>query len=129
MTFLGIKHIIQFIMAEYLGPSLEKDYYSSKFVRVTDNLYVTLAGDINTQHSVLAHEHNLLQRINQLRTSSPEEIDAGFITVSNTLQLIVVNLGSMILNLPAVVDARKRTIEVVLSKTPGYKVISPKLAL
>ncbi len=70
-------------MPHFIGPSKETPSYYTRFIRVEKRIYVPDPPDDTTTHARLAMIDKLHQRIEKLKGTKPEALDAGFIFHSN----------------------------------------------
>lgn len=113
-------------MSIYERPNPNIILYTSKFVRVGDIIAVTKPGDVDTSHKSLATTDGLLKKIEKLRGTKPNEIDAGTVTFDRrSLQKPMIILGgvSPTLDVPTDYSARQKTIELFVKNTIGYEVV------
>lgn len=111
-------------MTRYEGPSLAKDIYSSKFVRVGERIHVTEPGDTGTRHDDLAKKDGILEEIARLQRDDPTALDAGQFTIFThpSGNEVTVHQDSSSLRLPMTREARDNTIAEFAKQTPGYTV-------
>lgn len=109
-------------MTIYTGPNKEVPggAYVAKFVRVEGVLITTLPNGIAQEHSVLAEQDGLADRLREVRALNPSEVDGGFYTVKEGT--IRVHNVSDSLELPSTIEARDKTGARFRELSEGFQV-------
>lgn len=94
--------------------------FESKFVRVRNDLFITDYNDTDTLHINLARKHKLLDKIEDLKSQNPSEIDGGIIFVDG--KRIQIGSSSTSLELPLTQDARDNTLQKIQRRLPDFNV-------
>lgn len=111
-------------MPPYNGPSKERSLYSSKFIRVARDIFVTLPENLDTTHANLARLDGILDRLKSVKLINPDEIDAGYFSVID--KEIVVASNSLSLGILEREKAREITLKDFSRLSSGYIVRKTK---
>ncbi len=99
---------------------LGDEEFECKFIRVGQDVYITDPGDVSTPHSTLAEQSKILEKLESMRESKIDEVDAGLMFVSG--KSIKIASVSETLNLPEIMMARKMTIERMSRKYNDFQI-------
>ncbi len=108
-------------MPPYQIPEPNTEYYS-KFIRLEGDIFVGRPY-LQDGHLKIAEMDNLSERIQQLRTTNPNQVDAGYLKIEP--DTIVVWNDSEMLELPVrghESEARAITLQAFEQQTPGRSI-------
>lgn len=94
--------------------------FESKFVRVGNEIYITEPGDLKTLHVELSKKDKVLERIYELKSQEPNNVDGGIIFVEG--RIIQVGSHSTSLSLPLTKEARKITLQKLKQSFPDFNI-------
>ncbi len=98
----------------------EHTNFESKFLRVGNEVYITLPNDVKTFHSQLAETEKVSDRIEFFRKNDHNSIDGGRIFVYG--RTIQVGSASTTLSLPLTSKARRETVKKIKDLYPEFLV-------
>jgi hypothetical protein len=97
-----------------------KEHFTSKFIRVGNEVYIIGPDDDLTYHKELAEKHKILERIEHFKNQDPEMVDGGMMFVSGPV--IRIGAASTSLSIPTVDRARKQTILKLRREYPAFSI-------
>lgn len=113
-------------MPPYRGQEQRIDMYYFKFIRTGKKLFTTRPDDLITPHNVLAEEDGILQKIQDLRKTDRNALDAGrgFLAINPQRSEILIFGASDGLGLPEDKIAREATIAEFKEQNPTFKILT-----
>ena len=97
-----------------------EEKFESKFVRIGNDIYITDPDDLQTLHIQLAEKHNILERVNFLKSNNRDEVDGGIIFFSPGV--IRIGSASTSLSIPLTNKAREITLVKLKKRMPKYSI-------
>lgn len=95
-------------------------FYGQKIIRVGRNVFSTSPGDLSTLHESLADDMGVIEVIQSLKITSPDELDG--LTLQFLGNRAVAKGDSSTLRLPMSKKARTITLELLREETPDFPI-------
>ena len=94
---------------------------STKFIRIGDEIYIIGEEEEGLVfHRELAQKHKVLEKVEDLRTVRPDDLDGGMIYIQG--KIVRIGSSSDSLGIPLTTKARRRTIDKLQDRHPSFSV-------
>lgn len=97
------------------------EYFTVKFIRTGNEIYITNPDKDSISHLELAEKDKILDWINRLKSDKKDEVDAGMFFISG--KTIQMGSASDQLSIPETDRARKVTLRKLKLQLPDYSII------
>lgn len=94
--------------------------FQCKFIRVGNEVHISEPGDIDTLHIQLAKKDKILERVENLKRETADEVDGGILFIQG--HVIQVGSSSATLSVPLTDRARKITLQKLKHKNPEFHI-------